>query len=95
MAKLKNQLKTTDEYIKDLEREVKHHKENSRYYQRVINSKDDELYDANEALYQLNQKQKRLEELFSKIPAEILEEIKHRDYENRRKRSRNNDDLDR
>ena len=88
MAKLKDQLKTTDEHIKYLETTLSDESERVRYYRSDNYEKELTIKEQNQKLYELNEKQKQLEKLVSKIPPEFLEQIRQQELKERKKRNR-------
>ncbi len=88
MAKLKDQLKTTDEHIKYLETTLSDESERVRYYRSDNYEKELTIKEQNQKLYELNEKQKQLEKLISKIPLEFLEQIRQQELKERKKRNR-------
>lgn len=88
MAKLKDQLKTTDKQIKYLEDSVRLEKDKTAYFKGENEEKDEVIYEKNKQLYDLNKKQKELEKVISRIPPEVLEKIKENELEARKKRNK-------
>ncbi len=95
MANLKDQLKTTDKKIAYLEKMIDDERGNARYYrsqseekEQVIEKKDNIILEKNEQLYELNRKQKELEKIISRIPPEILEEIRQQEIRARKQREK-------
>ena len=86
MAKLKDQLKTTDDHIKYLETTLSDESERVRYYRSDNYEKELTIKEQNQKLYELNEKQKQLEKLVSKIPPDLLEQIRIREIEDRKRR---------
>jgi len=88
MAKLKDQLKVTDEHISYLERTLSDESENLRFYRSDNYEKELTIKEQNQKLYELNQKQKQLEKLVSRIPPDYLEQIRKNELKARKERSR-------
>ena len=88
MAKLKDQLKVTDEHISYLERTLSDESENLRFYRSDNYEKELTIKEQNQKLYELNQKQKQLEKLVSRIPPDFLEQIRKNELKARKERSR-------
>ena len=86
MAKLKDQLKTTDDKLKKLESEVKAERSNTRYYRDESEEKDKIIWEKHRDLIYLNEKQKKLEKLISRISPEMLEELRIQELAARRER---------
>ena len=86
MAKLKDHLKTTDEHIKYLETTLSDESDRVRYYRSDNYEKELTIKEQNQKLYELNEKQKQLEKLVSKIPPDLLEQIRIRELEDRKRR---------
>ncbi len=86
MVNLKDQLKATDSKIAYLERTVDEWRDDYRSLRGYAQEKEDELYKANKSLFDLNQKQKQLESLISKIPPEVLNEIAQAERKARKER---------
>ena len=88
MVKITDKLKTTDKYIEELEhtRDWQHSE--------IRDLKDDlfemecQLKDQNKALYELNYKQKQLEQLLAKVPQEVFDRIREQDRAARRRQER-------
>jgi len=87
MAKLKDQLKTTDKHIEALERELKAEFKINKMYQSKTYTQELEIDKLNNALYELNAKQKKLEKVISLIPPELLEQLVKTEQQNRRTRN--------
>lgn len=88
MAKLKDQLKATDKQIRYLEESVDLERQNTRYFKNENAEKGEVIQEKNQQLYELNRKQKELERIISMIPPEVLEQIRRREIEARRKGGR-------
>ena len=88
MAKLKEQLKATDKQISYLEGTVDIERQNTRYFKNENAEKGEVIREKNQQLYELNRKQKELERIISLIPPEVLEQIRRREIEARRKGGR-------
>ena len=88
MAKLKEQVKATDERIKYLERSLWDERDSVRYYRNDSYEKELIIQEKNKELYELNHKQKELEKLISRIPPEFLEQIRQQELRERKKRNR-------
>ena len=88
MAKLKEQLKATDKQISYLEGTVDLERQNTRYFKNENAEKGEVIREKNQQLYELNRKQKELERIISLIPPEVLEQIRRREIETRRKGGR-------
>ncbi len=87
MANLKDQLKATDSRIAFLERAVNKSRSEYRSLEDYVNEKEDELIYANRSLFELNQKQKQLESVISRIPPELLKEITLSEMKARKERN--------
>ncbi len=87
MAKLKDQLKTTDKHIESLEKELKTEFKINKRYQSKTYTQELEIDKLNNALYELNAKQKKLEKVISLIPPELLEQLVKTEQQNRRIRN--------
>lgn len=90
MAKLKEQLKATDDYIAGLERENRAmNKWNTEL--RVKNCEQEEkIAEFNLAWYDLNKKQSRLQKMVDLIPPELLKQLAEEEKRQRRLRNNNN-----
>lgn len=88
MVNLKDQLKATDSKIEYLERTVDDWRDDYRSMRSYAQEKEDELMKANRSLFELNQKQKKLDALISKIPPEVLDQIAQAEKKARRERNR-------
>ena len=86
MCNLKDQLKSTDEYIDHLERSLHSERRNTREYRDLIDEKDLTIIRRNHELYELNQKQKELNDLILRIPPDLLEQIRQQELRERRER---------
>ncbi len=87
MAKLKDQLKTTDKHIESLEKELKTEFKINKMYQSKTYTQELEIDKLNNALYELNAKQKKLEKIISLIPPELLERLVKAEQQNRKIRN--------
>ena len=88
MAKLKDQLKVTDERIDYLERTLSDESESLRFYRSDNYEKELTIKEQNRKLYELNQKQKELEKLVSLIPPDFLEQIRLQELKARKEREK-------
>lgn len=88
MVNLKDQLKATDNKIAFLERAVVQSREENRSLKNLVEKKEDELFKANESLFDLNQKQKQLEAVISRIPPDMLQRIAAAEKKARKERSK-------
>ncbi len=69
------QIKTVDNYIKNLEHSVELKAQTTDYWKDETEHVKDKLFEANEKIYSLKNELSRANSLFKKIPPEILEEI--------------------
>ena len=92
MARLKEQVKATDDQIRRLERSVEDERSNVAYYRGEVRERDKTIWEDNKKLYELNEKQKKLEKIVSMIPPEVLEQIRQRELETRKKGKENGSD---
>ena len=88
MAKLKDQLKVTDEHIDYLERTLSDESERLSFYRSDNYEKELTIKEQNRKLYELNQKQKELEKLVSRIPPDLLEQIRLQELKVRKEREK-------
>ena len=88
MVNLKDQLKATDNKIAFLERAVDQSRDEYRNLSGYVKEKEDELYKANRSLFELNQKQKQLEAVISRIPPDMLQRIAAAEKKARKERSK-------
>ena len=88
MVNLKDQLKATDNKIAFLERAVDQSRDEYRSLRGYVKEKEDELYKANRSLFDLNQKQKQLEAVISRIPPDMLQSIAAAEKKARKERSK-------
>ena len=86
MCNLKDQLKATDAYITQLESSLSYERRNSREYREIIAEKDSTIIHTNHDLLELNQKQRELNDLISRIPPDLLEQIRQQELQERRER---------
>ena len=88
MVNLKDQLKSTDQKIKSLERSVEIERSNVTWFRKENDKMETAIWEKNQELLELNRKQKELEKLISKIPPELLEQIRQQEIQARKKRER-------
>ena len=88
MANLKDQLKATDDKIAYLERAKERLQTDYRSLEKDANKQEYDLFRANKALLELNQKQKKLEAIISKIPPKLLDQIRQQELSERKERNR-------
>lgn len=88
MAKLTDQLKTTDKYIEELERTGTWQRSEIRDLKSAVYDKEVELEYANDAIYKLNRKQKELEQLIAKVPPRVFEWLEEQERERKRQQNR-------
>lgn len=88
MVNLKDQLKSTDQKIKGLERTIEIERSNVSWFKEENDKMENTIWEKNQELLELNRKQKELEKLISKIPPELLEQIRQQEIQARRKRER-------
>jgi len=88
MVNLKDQLKSTNSKIAYLERTVDEWRDDYRSLKGYTREKEEELSKANRSLFELNQKQKKLDALISKIPPEVLEQIAQAERKARKEKHR-------
>ena len=90
MTQLKAQVASTDKQIASLERELAYVTEGRATAWQANKEYQKELEEANYKLYQLNREQKRLEEIITRIPPELLEQLAKRERDSRKKQERGN-----
>ena len=88
MVNLKDQLKSTDQKIKGLERTIEIERSNVSWFKEENDKMENTIWEKNQELLELNRKQKELEKLISKIPPELLEQIRQQEIQARKKRER-------
>lgn len=88
MAQLKAQLQSTDKHIAYLERELFSERDSNSNYRSINYEQELELKQANRKIYELNQKQKELEKVISKIPPEVLQQMAQQEKEARKRKSK-------
>ena len=88
MAKLKDQLKVTDERIDYLERTLSDESESLRFYRSDNYEKELTIKEQNKKLFDLNLKQKQLDKIISRIPPDLLEKIRKNELKSRKERSK-------
>lgn len=88
MAQLKVQLQSTDKHIAYLERELFSERDSNSNYRSINYEQELELKQANRKIYELNQKQKELEKVISKIPPEVLQQMAQQEKEARKRKSK-------
>ena len=91
MTQLKAQVASTDKQIADLERELAYVTEGRATAWQANQDYKQELEEANYKLYQLNREQKRLAEIISRIPPELLAQLTKSEREARKIQERGND----
>lgn len=88
MAQLKVQLQSTDKHIAYLEKELRGMQRSNSDYRNLNYEQEKELEEANYKIYELNQKQKELEKVISKIPPEVLQQMAQKEKEARKKQAK-------
>ena len=84
MAKMSEQLKTTDQHIRSLERLFEIERGNAAHYKHESAEKDQTIWEQNQELYDLNRKQQELQHMIELVPRDLMEEILRRERERRR-----------
>ena len=82
------QLQSTDKHIAYLERELVSERDSNSNYRSINYEQELELKQANRKIYELNQKQKELEKVISKIPPEVLQQMAQQEKEARKRKSK-------
>ena len=88
MCNLKDQLKATDDHIKWLESALSDESDSTTYYRNANYEKELTIQEQNRKLFELNQKQKQLDKIISKIPPDLLEQIRKNELTARKEKSR-------
>ena len=88
MTQLKAQVASTDKQIADLERELAYVTEGRATAWQANQSYKQELEEANYKLYRLNREQKKLAEIISRIPPELLAQLTNSEREARKNQER-------
>lgn len=88
MAQLKVQLQSTDKHIAYLERELDSERDIVSGYRSRNYAQEQELKEANRKIYELNQKQRELERMISKIPPEVLQQLAQQEKEARKRKAK-------
>lgn len=88
MAQLKVQLQSTDKHIAYLERELDSERDIVSGYRSRNYAQEQELKEANRKIYELNQKQRELERVISKIPPEVLQQLAQQEKEARKRKAK-------
>lgn len=88
MAQLKVQLQSTDKHIAYLERELDSERDIVSGYRSRNYAQEQELKEANRKIYELNQKQRELERVISKIPPEVLQQLAQHEKEARKRKAK-------
>lgn len=88
MVNLKDQVKSTDQKIKSLERTIEIERSNVSWFKEENDKMENTIWEKNQELLELHRKQKELEKLISRIPPELLEQIRQQEIQARRKRER-------
>lgn len=88
MVQLTKQLESTDKHIAYLERELYAERDQNSDYRSKNYEQELALKKANRSLYELNRRQKELEQLVSRIPPEILQQMNEAERQARKKRSK-------
>lgn len=86
MVRIKDQLKSTDKQIHSLERSLELERQNTSYWKDENEDKSKIIREQNQELYELNQQQKELMKVISKIPPDILEAIRQQELAERRRK---------
>lgn len=88
MTQLKAQVASTDKQIASLEKELAYVTEGRATAWQANQNYKQELEEANYKLYQLNREQKKLEEIISRIPPELLAQLARSEREARKNQER-------
>ena len=88
MTQLKAQVASTDKQIASLEKELAYVTEGRATAWQANQNYKQELEEANFKLYRLNREQKKLEEIISRIPPELLAQLTKREREARKNQER-------
>lgn len=87
MAALKAQIPQVNDYIESLKRDVLDQKDISKYWKGKSDELEDAIFERDLKIRELNERQRKLEKVISKIPPEILAEMEKREREARKRRS--------
>ena len=91
MTQLKAQVASTDKQIASLEKELAYVTEGRATAWQANQNYKQQLEEANYKLYQLNREQKKLEEIISRIPPELLAQLAKSEREARKNQERGAD----
>lgn len=91
MAQLKVQLASTDKHISYIEKELHSQRDVTERYRSKNYEQELKIEEANDKIYELNRKQKELENVISVVPPDLLEQLV-RDEKQRRKLDRSKGD---
>ena len=78
----------TDKHIAYLERELDSERDIVSGYRSRNYAQEQELKEANRKIYELNQKQRELERVISKIPPEVLQQLAQQEKEARKRKAK-------
>lgn len=88
MVQLTKQLESTDKHIAYLERELYAERDQNSGYRSKNYEQELALKEANRSLYELNRRQRELEQLVSRIPPEVLQQMNEAERQARKKRNK-------
>ena len=84
MAKMEEQLKTTDKKVKELEGELRNSHSLISQYRAQNREQDEEIGKLEEEIYDLRMMQEELQKQISRIPPDLLQEMKERERARRK-----------
>ena len=84
MAKMDQQLKTTEKHVEKLEKELEDKDSTINYYRRQGVEQDKEIRDLEDKIFDLRYQQQQLQEQIDRIPPDILQELRRREMIRRR-----------
>lgn len=84
MARMDQQLKTTEKHVSALEKELADKDSTINYYRRQSQDADLEIKDLEDKIFELKYQQKELMEQIDRIPPDILEEMRRREMVRRK-----------
>ena len=85
MAKMDQQLKITEKHVEELERELGDRSSTISYYCSENKEQAEEIYKLEDKIHELQYQQKQLQDQISRIPPDILEELRRREMLRRKK----------
>lgn len=88
LAQVKNQLRTTDDYIRELKAKLESKDSVIRSKDKELNGKDKEIYQLRTEIHKLNRDLSKLQKIVDKIPPEVMEKMIAEENERRKHEDR-------